>query len=267
MKILSDFDGVFTDPTAEAASVAAVLDELVGDPALVERVRADVRAHPERHGWRFGGAITSYADEDLYVFHNAVAVAVWSAATPAVLERLRVAGFTDESAFVVHCFLEGTTRFGARGATNVLPEALDAAAALAGRGHELVIASNSDTARIERLLRGAGWKEGSIRLRGGAGKFVLGDEPASVPEIAKFGPREIRLRRPRYFALLEEERPDVVIGDVLALDLALPWFLKRSRCVLKRSAATPAWSVGACERAGIERVDSISELPRLLGRA
>jgi len=67
---------------------------------------------------------------------------------------------------------------------------------------------------------------GVLRFRGGARKFEL-DPERRVP--LAFGDVAIETARPAYQRILEEERPDAVVGDVFSLDLALPLRLKRER--------------------------------------
>src|SRR5205823_2637300 len=107
------------------------------------------------------------------------------------------------------------------------------------------------------------------RVRGDARKFELGELPALSEEIA-LGGRPVKLRRPRFFEVLRDEAPDVVIGDVLTMDLALPLamrgagLLEDATLVLKRQPWTPVWALEACAAHGIEVVDSFARVPRLL---
>ena len=48
-------------------------------------------------------------------------------------------------------------------------------------------------------------------------------------ELLELGPVRIEVARPHYAEVLEEERPDAVVGDVVSLDLALPLAWKRGR--------------------------------------
>lgn len=283
MRILTDFDGVFTTQEAEAAAVGArqveLMGEALGDRALATRIFEEtseaVRKNPGAYGWISGGAIACYADEDPYVFNNAVAAAIYAEAAPAAREKLAAAGLATHEAFTTRAFDEGTARWRAANPPHLLPEALSALADLAAAGIEVVIVSNSSTERILAILKDAGlarFGAAKPRVRGGAKKFVLGAEPRGLPPDAPFGERTIRLRRPHYHQILAEERPDLVIGDVLSLDVALPaalretedWFAD-ARIVLKRHTHTPAWSLAACAARGIEVVESIAALPRLLG--
>lgn len=273
MKILSDFDGVFTTPEGEAASCAAYLDELLGDRALLAALRAEVSSAPERHGWMVSDSgrtvISAYADEDPYIYNNGVVAALYERGPAAVLTRLRDSGFVKYSDLSIHCFEEGTRRYRAAHASHAEEAALARVAQWLSAGHEVVIVSNSSTDRIEAILRGGGFEPGQrgLRVRGNALKFRLGDQPTALPAQASFGARPIALRRPSFWKILSEELPNAFIGDVLSLDLALPAAARRTdprfaglRLFLRRRGYTPAWVLDACRDAAIDVVEALPEL-------
>jgi hypothetical protein len=82
VKILSDFDGVWTDQAHEARNVKLFL---IAEAARLARVpehdarahfaafEAEVFAEPHRHGWAPDGRITAYIDEDPFCEANALA--------------------------------------------------------------------------------------------------------------------------------------------------------------------------------------------------
>lgn len=285
MRIITDFDGVLTSQDAEASAVGARLDDrlaeaLGGDAArakgILDGVRAAVRAFPERHGWYVGDALGCYADEDPFVFNNATCHALLREGPAEAREALAAAGFEDWEKLAWTCFDEGTTRWRAENPTHVLEGALGALSELFARGAEVVVVSNSVTERIRSILAPTGllrWGAGKIRLRGGARKFhVTGDRPTSVPASDDFGGRKVLLRRGSYWDILNDERPDVVIGDVLSLDIALPAMLRErvpdfedTTVCLARHAHTPAWALAACERRGVKIVDGFASLPNFVG--
>ncbi len=87
-------------------------------------------------------------------------------------------------------------------------------------------------ARPERFARGFRLRftrAGGGANRGDARKFAF--DPAGS-EIAAYGALRIETRRPQYEAILREELPDAVVGDVFSLDLSLSLALKRRE---------PAW--------------------------
>ena len=107
------------------------------------------------------------------------------------------------------------------------------AVTLLGAGVEVVLVSNSDGEKLERWFAHAGLPhamhparvERGLRLRGAAGKHLLDPARSNVLDLAGIG---VELARPRYEAILREEAPDAVVGDVFSLDLALPLWLRRT---------------------------------------
>jgi phosphoglycolate phosphatase-like HAD superfamily hydrolase len=267
MRVLSDFDGVLTDITHEAARVTNLfLDALRGTGVrdehaihqLAHRAYEEMAHDPTRHGWRVGGRITAFANEDGFIRSNALAACLDDIARRgdqtardlvAALERQGVPNFTalGQRAF------EEMVRETAAGEIRPLdPAAAAVLKALLARGIEVVVVSNSGTARIQQLLKGAGLEPrsdqaagpGHLRVRGGARKFILSHEARGF-EANGYG---VSTDRPHYEEILLEERPDVIVGDVFSLDLALPLeFARRGmiapRLLLRRRPYTPAWSV------------------------
>src|SRR5260221_5016406 len=82
MKLLSDFDGVWTSPGAEGLAHGVELDEAllaVAEPRDRDAVREwtgaarrAVRAVPTRWGWTSAGRISAFADEDPFTEHGAL---------------------------------------------------------------------------------------------------------------------------------------------------------------------------------------------------
>lgn len=287
VKILSDFDGVWTDQAFEARNVklymvaeAARLAGIAADQAEQHfaRFEAQVLAAPQLHGWAPDGRITAYVDEDPFCEANAIARFIEGSSAPeahqyreAVLDN----GFVSLSAFGDHCFMTATASFRAQHPPALVPRARQMFAALADAGAELVVVSNSSSEKIEGWFRQTGVGEGAgsaLRVRGSAGKFVLGPSEDGFTLAG----RRIRVDRPRYRAILAEERPDFVIGDVFSLDLALPHVMRRAgelsaELVLRRHPHTPRWVLdtladGAIDRV-VEQLDGLVEPVRTLARA
>ena len=80
--------------------------------------------------------------------------------------------------------------------------------------------------------------------------------------------RSIHVDRPKYRAVIEEEDPDLVVGDVFSLDLALPHVLRTQgqafapqMLVLRRHPHTPEWILDGNAGGAIDRViDRVDEL-------
>jgi hypothetical protein len=143
-----------------------------------------------------------------------------------------------------------------------------------------LIVSNSSTGRILGILEKSGIsayshgetpKSGAVRVRGDARKFEL----STNPSVFHAG-RPVDIARPKFEALLREERPDVAVGDVFSFDLALPCALRLRgepgfeglHAVLRRRPYTPAWPTAylASEpRLAWSVIDRLEELLAIAG--
>jgi phosphoglycolate phosphatase-like HAD superfamily hydrolase len=260
-KILSDFDGVWTDQAIEAECVklflAAEAARLAGVPAnqaLAEFRAFEVRVleRPERYGWAPDGRITAYVDEDLFCVANAVAALI-AEGEDRTTRRYRSAildgGFDSVPAFADRCFLSATANYREQHPPALVPGAKEHLEAIGAAGAQIVVVSNSPADKIIRWFRAVGVDAGEseghlLRVRGAAGKQTLGESDDKM-EVAG---RCISVDRPLYRAVLREERPDLVIGDVFSLDLALPHVLRERGAegaprtlVLRGHSHTPDW--------------------------
>ena len=246
MKLLSDFDGVWTYPDEEGAAHGAELDAALealvadGDRAKVRdwlaMARLAVRAEPTRWGWVSAGRISAFADEDTFTEHGAVLhylhVKRDSDPLAARLAAATEALGTTLDAFGGKCHVAGVQKVEARRGPGILETAAVAGRALLARGVEVVVVSNSGTDKLERWFRHAQVParvhpekvQGALRLRGSARKYGLAPgagEPLAVGDLV------VDVARPDYEKVLREETPDAIVGDVFSLDLALPLALKR----------------------------------------
>lgn len=268
MKILSDFDGVLTNLDSEAARVAEIfrnnLTTFAGASGhhvmgLMEQVEQEMHRFPHSHGWRVLDRITAFCNEDGFIRVNALAACLddWSSHREEVstLQKdLQIKGFRDFKALAQNAY-ETMVAETAAGKQHPIDDRTQVVLqALIDKGAEVVVVSNSGTERILQLLNGAGLNAvphgagtGPLRVRGNARKFLLGDSPRTFP----VGPYLVDTHRPSYEAILREEKPDVVIGDVFSLDLALPLHLAASgdkdfqklQVVLRKRAYSPDWSL------------------------
>jgi len=252
MRLLSDFDGVWTHPREEAIAQGVVLDgrlvewlppaQQAAARALLARVRAEVRAHPDQYGWAPGGRLSAFGDEDPFAEHSALLHwlhrhAAGEPLAAAMAAAVREHGHESLESFGGWCHKEGVTQVESARGPAILPAAAEAGRALLGAGIEIVLVSNSGTDKLVRWFSHAAVPNtvhperpaGSLWLRGGARKFVL--DPAAS-EVLQLGSLAIESKRPFYEEILREEMPQAVVGDVFSLDLALPLMLKRRE---------PAW--------------------------
>lgn len=266
MRLVSDFDGVWTRPDLEAEFQGRVLDEglLAGLPAearepgaaWLARARAEAAAEPARWGWAPGGRLTAFGDEDPFARHSAlVHLVAERAATDPVARALRAGvearGHTLET-FGSWSHGEGVTRAVAARGPAVLAEAAEAGRRLLAAGADVVVVSNSGPEKLWRWLGHAGLPcsvhperaAAVLRLRGAARKFQLDGAPRPLA----IGVVAVDTSRPVYEAALREEAPDAVVGDVFSLDLALPLHLRRTdpafrgvRLFWLIHPYTPAW--------------------------
>uniref|UniRef100_A0A832MMB8 HAD family hydrolase n=1 Tax=Eiseniibacteriota bacterium TaxID=2212470 RepID=A0A832MMB8_UNCEI len=266
MRLVSDFDGVWTFPEAEAASQGEVLEtgllSAVPDGARAEaeawiaRARAAALAEPARYGWAPGGRLTAFGDEDPFARHSALLhyIALRAGVDP-VADALRASveaqGHTLET-FGNWSHVEGVTRIVSARGPAVLADAAGAGRRLLAAGVEVVVVSNSGTEKLWRWLGHAGLPctvhperaDGALRLRGAARKFELDGAVRTL----SLGDVAVDVARPAYEAILREEQPDAVVGDVFSLDLALPLALRREGGPFARTRLfwlvhpyTPAW--------------------------
>ena len=251
MKLLTDFDGVWTYPLAEGAAQGEALDTafeaVAGDGerdavrSWIARARSAIRAEPGRWGWVAGGRISAFADEDPFTEHGALLHYMEEArAHDPLAARLAAAaelnaGTLDRFGGRAHA--AGVERVEAARGPGITPAAADAGRLLLSRGVEVVVVSNSGTEKLRRWFEHArvpfrihhGRAVGALRLRGSAKKFVLDQARADTIDV---GGLAVDVARPHYESVLREELPDAVVGDVFSLDLALPLALKRRE---------PAW--------------------------
>lgn len=240
MKIVSDFDGVLTDIASEADRVDEWFTRYLTEIALipppeVTRLRKvfedQMKEDPFRFGWKWNGRISAFCNEDGFIKVNALAAAfdeaVLAGEKALVLGKqyLPIAGLTHYLDVAQKAYRQ-TTDETARGSHQPMEkQAVQALGFFHREGAQVVVVSNSETPRIRQLLQAEGLPVDSPRLviRGGAGKFKLGDR--SRPFALTAPP--IDTDRPLYEKILLEERPDHVFGDVFSLDLALPLYLRR----------------------------------------
>jgi hypothetical protein len=252
MKLLSDFDGVWTDPAREGTAQGEILERTLlalGPPenrdareTWIAQARETIRREPQRYGWAPGGKrISAYSDEDPFARQSALlhylAVNAENGSDPiaaGMVASLSSQGFSSVDALGGQSHASAVEHVEAERGPAILPEAAQVARGMLARGDEIVVVSNSTTDKLVRWFGHADLpftvhperRDGAIRLRGGARKFVL--DPGREEMLDLRGVR-IDVARPHYAEVLDEERPEAVVGDVVSLDLALPLSWKRTR--------------------------------------
>jgi hypothetical protein len=192
-----------------------------------------------------------------------------------VRAAVRAAGFADMQAFSEHIFHGGVARFRAEHPPWVVPGARAMLDALHERGAEIVVVSNSSSEKLIAFFTSVGIDAGEapgheVRVRGSACKWMIdGNESIEV------GGRSIFVDRPRYRALVAEEAPDLVVGDVLSLDLAMPHVMRTEGThgaprllALRRHSHTPSWVLEHGTRDIIDLVvDQVGDLVDAIDRS
>ncbi len=285
LKILSDFDGVWTNQGPEAELLLDwmidKLAEFAGVPKAQAQeelgvLRATMKESPEKNGWAPDGRISAYLDEDPLIESSALSRVIGQGESDTAKRYAKAvtdAGHETLAAFSEWCFNAATASFIDTHPPCLIPEAAALLKAIEDAGAELVIISNSGTEKITKWFESAGIEAGegeghALRVRGSARKWFLGD----TEDAMKFAGRRVALDRPEYRSAILSERPDIIIGDVFSLDLALPHALRgRSilqapdTIVLRRHKHTPDWVTETRAGGAIDHiVDSVSELPALV---
>lgn len=267
MRLVSDFDGVWTHPDAEAEAQGRILDEML-QAALPDGLRdrgrewlgaarAAVAAAPQRFGWAMGGRMSAFGDEDPFTAHNGLLDFIAQAAANdpvagAIRDGLAARGVAIEDLGAAS-HAQGVARVVAARGPATVPAAGEAGRAMLAAGIDVVVVSNSPNAKLGAWFEHAGipstphpeTQPGAFRLRGASRKFEL---DVAKSRLLALGDLAIDTARPAYERILREERPDAVLGDVFSLDLALPLRLKRTepdwrhlRVLWLMQPYTPSW--------------------------
>ena len=226
--------------------------------------------------------LTAYADEDPFLRHNALVngIAILAARGQpdcvSVRDALAARGHADLGALGSAIFLDASHAYLADHGHDLLPDAPAVLRALLAVA-DVVFCTNFTTDAVARSWAPRGFAFAGpdatpgLTLRGEAQKQTLTGDPARTVD---FGGRPVAIDRAHYRAVLERERPDVVVGDVFSLDLALPLALAadghahcRPLCLLARTRFTPGWSLGLARGGtlpGLRPLDALGDLVPLV---
>lgn len=299
MKLVSDFDGIWTNQANEAEFVRKYivnyLSELSGkDRSFIEETlllcKDEMDKEPHKYGWVNGGKIAAYYHEDPFGDNNAI------------FDYINKTGISDETVFTKKvkivcdavltkyktladfsqdCFYLSTSRFKEEGKLNAVAETASIVDKLKSSGTDIVIVSNSKTTKIEYVFDKVGIKAGTgedskVKVRGDAMKFGIDNSFTELPEDLKINENiSVPLRRPSYFKILSEEKPDFVIGDVFSLDIALPLYLRMNdknfsnlKVIQRVQTYTPEWVKEFLMRDEFKGiaflVDGVDEVPEII---
>jgi hypothetical protein len=244
-----------------------------------------VMEHPDRHGWRIEDQITSYVDEDVFAMPTAVGQLIDQASCfkTAHFRKAILAEWSHVIDFLDHCYHSTCDRFRALHNHDLAPGAQRVLGWLLQRDVAITFATNAPAEKVIQWFDHQGFsvsdarttsqESNPLRVYGRAGKQWLGPSGDSM----QFGGRKVAIDRPQYRQILEKEKPDVVIGDVLSLDLSLPIAMRLEGAKgapkevgLMHMAHTPHWATAGAG-SGPGAVDwlipHVTSLPRLLRQA
>ncbi|MEO5989367.1 MAG: hypothetical protein ABIU54_14985 [Candidatus Eisenbacteria bacterium] len=256
MRLLSDFDGVWTHPREEGLAQGVLLDELMvlWSPAQdrdetrvwLSAARQAVLAEPSRFGWAPGGRISCFADEDPFAVHSALLHYLQGrrdddAIAARLVRSVLAQGHGSLEDFGGWCHRVSVRMLQISRGPTILPGAVRAGLDMLGGGIDIVVVSNSGTQKLvdwfaptavptvvddpSRTMPAA-----TVRLRGNALKFVL-DEHVRSPLLA--GSIAVETARPHYEQVIRAELEHhqgarAVVGDLFSIDLSLPLRLRRT---------------------------------------
>jgi hypothetical protein len=305
-KIVSDFDGIWTNQEIEAEFVykwyLKRLSALSGKSvnfieSLFRQAKAEMNESPWIYGWKFNGGMSCIFGEDPYGDNNAVFDYFeqiiqsgrqdnFTENITAIQKAVLKSGFESLDIFGNVLFHESTTEFKERGFLNPCENAKKVIENLIALNCKIVVASNSKTNKIEYLFTKIGYPPSNedssernfVHARGNSMKFGIEQNWEEVPE--KFfinNTYSVDLRRPSYYKVLLEEKPDFVIGDVFSLDIALPLYLRLSnsnfqnlRVIQKIQKHTPTWVKDFLRRDELANItfmiNDLEELPAIIER-
>ncbi|MCC6866550.1 MAG: hypothetical protein IT280_10370 [Ignavibacteria bacterium] len=304
IKLISDFDGVWTNQDAEAEFVwNYIINAVAGLTGftpnevdnLLNKCKQEMNNTPYEFGWFNNNYLSVYYQEDPFGDNNAIfdyidrtsskqSISHFKQNIAAIKEAVNKKAKMSLAEFSNDCFIKSTSQFKLEGKLKPVETAGEIISKLNKNGIEITVVSNSKTEKIEHLFRKTGHKmsnerdivKGRLIAVGDAKKFIIDTEFKDVPEFFEIqGNFKVNLRRKNYYNILLKEKPDYVIGDVFSLDLALPLYLRLNnpqfsnlKVIQKVQKHTPDWVkkyLGKNELKGIAfMVNSINKLPEIL---
>ena len=299
IKLISDFDGIWTNQNIEADYVwdyiINTLSELTGfDPERVQTIldecKVEMNKEAHQYGWFNRGNIAAYYNEDPFGDNNAIFdyinKSVDSTTDLKKLKEVILDKFPSLAEFSQDCFVNSTTKFKEDGKLIPVATMKKVVDKLNSNGVKIIVVSNSKTEKIKYLFSKADIEvtdedssyRGGVHAIGDARKYIIDKDYNELPEYFKINSEyNVPLRRSNYHKILQEEKPDFVIGDVFSLDIALPLYLRLNnnsfsnlKVIQRVQPYTPEWVkvfLRKDEFKGIAfMVDSVDEAPDLISR-
>lgn len=270
IKLISDFDGIWTNQNIEAEYVwdyiISSLSELTGSgKELIQnnlnKCKSEMDKETYKYGWFNNGSIAAYYQEDPFGDNNAIFDYInknagidpeFKTIKEAILKK-----YDSLADFSQACFMNSTKKFKEEGKLNPVSTTKKIVDELNNLNVEIIVASNSKTEKIKYLFSKAeievtdevSPERGKVHARGDAKKFVIDKEYTELPEFFEISEKyKVPLRRSSYYKILSEEKPDFVIGDVFSLDIALPLYLRMNdesfgnlKVIQRVQPYTPYW--------------------------
>lgn len=238
MKILTDFDGVLTDPTEEGKILLQTFRENLVSKAglsapeadrLLKQCQQTFSQNPHLYGWMSQGRISAFWNEDPFVYMNALGSHLDSIQKTDPL--LKSANISSYATLVRDCFESIQKMY------PLDEQAIEILVGLQKKGHDITIVSNSNPERIKRIL---GAYQDCFQVIGSAGKHALSPSKEGFSVNQYF----VDTERPQFKTIIEKINPDILLGDVFCLDLALPSkMLPKSLKIIRKRPYTPQWSL------------------------
>ncbi|MCI0449557.1 MAG: hypothetical protein L0Y79_07205 [Chlorobi bacterium] len=307
VKLVSDFDGVWTQQESEAEYIWNYiinrLSQLTGDTpkiinSLLEEAKRDMDKSTHEYGWFSNGSIAAYYGEDPFGDINATFDYINRVGRKSSHSNFKqkLANIKDAveswekktlEEFSKECFDKAATQFKLEGKLKPDSSAGKVVRELNAKGVEIVIAADWKTEKIEHLFLKAEHKatneqqpkRGRLHARGNAKKFVIDNSYTKLPEFMEITDKyKVNLRRGSYHKILLDEKPDYVLGDAFSPDLALPLYLRMKdrsfrhmKVIQKLQPHTPKWVkdyLNKEEFRGITyTIKNINELPQIISNA
>lgn len=246
--IVADFDGTIACPHKGRASYEDSAYNFISQEIRIPRAETDARMatlkkhvleNQEKYGWKINGIIVSPPADFILVNQAAAELLVKQ------LGEEKTHSLTLPKEEKMDDFIYRILKSGYAGMKDFFRDGAKDFVEKYSKEGRFAVVTNSSTDRAAsklKLLIG----ENNIPVYGNARKFEvdLNWEDANIPvsQTPEGFPVTEYLRRPKYFAVLDELKPEIVIGDIRHLDLILPEFMG-IYTALALSKYTPKWEI------------------------